>query len=150
MMIVGFNVIEKFEFNKREVLELVSLPVAIPWIFTILVTSLQKGNFFTIDTLFGLIFSPLVFAFVILFMLPVLLLPTLIILILKQNFIDKPMFFFFISTLTIGILLSILSFDFYMVVVGMGLTLLSTLVQYYYFDKNRKLGVKNECKTSIH
>ena len=83
MILVGLYVMKKFDFNYREVLELLSLPIAIPMIGTVVITLFTESTPFTFDTLWGLIGLPLLLAFVVAVVYPLLLLPVLLILIIK-------------------------------------------------------------------
>jgi hypothetical protein len=135
MIFVGGYATKKFDFSYREILELMSLPIAIPMFITVL---FSRDIHLTPDTLLGLIALPLLLAFIVAFAYPVLVLPVLLILVIKQNYIDKPIVVFFLSTLVGGLTLSMVSLEVYPILTGMILTLLSILIQYYYLDKKRK------------
>ena len=139
MIFVGIHIINKFDFNKREVLELISLPMAIPMFGIIFISLFTDNTPFTSDTVMGLVSSPLLVAFVVAVVYPMLILPVLLILTIKQNYKEKPMVFFFLSSLIGGATLSVFALKLEVILTGMFFTLLSVLVQYYYFDKKRNL-----------
>ena len=134
MLLLGWYSIKKFDFNKREMIELLSLPIAIPMIGIALVTLLTN---ISTDTILGLIFFPLLIAFIVGIAYPLLLIPVLLILWIKKEYRAKPITFFFLSTLIGGVTLSIVSLELEVILVGMGLSLASVLIQYFYFDKRR-------------
>ena len=106
---------------------------------TVFIAFFTDNTPFTSDTLLALIGLPILLAFVVAVMYPILLIPALLILILKQNYGDKPMLFFFLSTVIGGLILSLVSLEIEYILTGMFFALLSVLTQYYYFDKKREV-----------
>jgi len=142
MLLIGYYAMKEFSFNYREVLELITLPIAIPMIVTVL---LGRDFSFSFDLLLGLIVGiPLFLAVVVVVFYPILILPAFLVLAIKKHYVDKPMVVFFLSTLVGGAIASLVSLELEVIFTGMLLLFLSVLIQYYYFDKNRKLGVNNE------
>jgi hypothetical protein len=139
MIFLGWYITNKFNFNYREVIELVALPIAIPMLGMVFITVLTDGTLFTGDTLLGIISLPLLLAVVVAVLYPLLLLPALLILRLKQNYGDNHIVFFLLSALIGGFTLSMVSLELEVILTGMILTLLSVLTQYYYFDKKREI-----------
>ena len=136
MLIVGYYTINKFNLMKREVLELLSLPIAILMIIAFL-AHILSGDF-SFDGLLGVVVTPFLLAFIVVLFLPLLLVPTLLILILKKYYGDDLIFFFTTSSLIGGFTLSIIDLKLEFIVIGMSLALFSVLIQYYYFDRKRE------------
>lgn len=137
MVLLGWYVSNKLQFNKRELLELISLPIIIPILGTIVITIVTDITSVTNDMLLGLLFSPILLALIVALLYPLLLLPSLLILMLKEKYKHTPIVFFFFSALVGGLSLGMLSLELDVILTGMILSLLSVLIQYYYFDKKR-------------
>jgi len=130
----------KFVLNQREIIELVVLPILMPLALGVLV---EFKTLSLEDFIYLPLQLPLAVLFGVLFFLPLLLIPATVIVKLKQDYKEQPLILFFFSTLMGGLILSITG-NWEMIIIGMLFALVSVLIQYYFLDKNRKLGVKND------
>jgi len=117
---------KKFNLNKREIVELMLLVMLIP--STLGVVSEMSNPF-------ELLQIPLVMLFGLLFALPFVLLPVVLIVRFKQLFNHRPLWLFSFSTFVGGMSLSVFG-DFVPIFVGMSLGLFS-VVMHYFILKNK-------------
>ena len=140
--VIGYFVVEKFDLNRREIMELLLLPLVMPGVLTFVVKILTVENFISSETLLGLLVSPILLLIIVIVVLPILLVPTLLILIMKKNYKNQPIVFFFISSLIGGLIASLIALEIEVILTGIILALFSVMIQYYYFDKKRNRSIK--------
>ena len=140
--VIGYFVVEKFDLNRREIMELLLLPLVMPGVLTFVVKILTVENFISSETLLGLLVSPILLLIIVIVVLPILLVPTLLILIMKKNYKNQPIVFFFISSLIGGLIASLIALEIEVILTGIILALFSVMIQYFYFDKKRNRSIK--------